>query len=126
MRSVLLKLIRFYRRGVSPMRLVCCRFEPSCSAYAEEAVDRYGAAKGGAMMIRRLLRCRPFGASGYDPVPAQPRSPGMNRAAAPRAESRPAGTDRGSKTAGLHRWASTKGREAERVGRVVGRGGARP
>jgi putative membrane protein insertion efficiency factor len=69
MARVLLSLIRFYRRSVSPALPPSCRFTPTCSAYAEEAVLRYGAARGGWLAIRRLLRCHPFGGSGYDPVP---------------------------------------------------------
>lgn len=69
MARVLLTLIRFYRRWVSPMTPPSCRFTPTCSAYAEEAVQRYGGLRGGWLALRRLLRCHPFGDSGYDPVP---------------------------------------------------------
>jgi putative membrane protein insertion efficiency factor len=70
MARVLLSVIRFYRRVVSPMTPPSCRFTPTCSAYAEEAVRRHGAARGGWLALKRLLRCHPFGGSGYDPVPA--------------------------------------------------------
>lgn len=61
--------IRFYRRYVSPLTPPSCRFHPTCSAYGEEAVRRYGAARGGWLTLRRLLRCHPFCKGGYDPVP---------------------------------------------------------
>lgn len=69
MARALLSVIRFYRRAVSPMTPPSCRFVPTCSAYAEEAVVRYGARRGGWIALKRLLRCHPFGGSGYDPVP---------------------------------------------------------
>ena len=69
MKELLLTLIRFYRRIISPMRPPCCRFIPTCSAYALEAVEKYGAAKGGLLAMRRLMRCHPFHKGGYDPVP---------------------------------------------------------
>jgi hypothetical protein len=65
----ILFMIRFYRRGVSPLLPPACRYTPSCSAYAEEAVERFGAVRGGWLAARRLLRCHPWGGSGYDPVP---------------------------------------------------------
>jgi len=61
--------IRFYRRAVSPLKPPVCRFEPTCSAYALEAVERYGAARGSWLAVRRILRCHPFCKGGYDPVP---------------------------------------------------------
>jgi len=66
---VLLALIGVYRGWISPMLPPSCRFTPTCSAYAAEAIERYGAAKGTWLALRRLLRCHPFGGSGYDPVP---------------------------------------------------------
>jgi putative membrane protein insertion efficiency factor len=68
--SVLLRgLIRAYQLLLSPFLGGHCRFAPSCSAYALEAVERYGAARGGAMAVRRVARCHPFHPGGYDPVP---------------------------------------------------------
>ena len=70
MKRILLFLIRFYQRGISPNRPPCCRFTPSCSRYAYEAITRYGAMKGGWLALRRLLRCNPFHKGDYyDPVP---------------------------------------------------------
>ena len=70
MKRLLLWLIRFYRKNISPRRAPCCRFIPTCSAYALEAVEKYGAWKGGLLAFRRILRCHPFSRqSGYDPVP---------------------------------------------------------
>jgi putative membrane protein insertion efficiency factor len=61
--------IRAYRLLISPVTAPACRFEPSCSSYALEAVDRHGAAKGSWLALKRLGRCHPWGGSGYDPVP---------------------------------------------------------
>lgn len=72
MKTLLLALIRFYRKYISPLRPPCCRFIPTCSAYALEAVEKYGAVKGGVLALRRLLRCHPFHQQKsiqYDPVP---------------------------------------------------------
>lgn len=70
MKRLLLTLIRFYRTRVSPAFPSCCRFSPTCSQYALEAVEKYGAWKGGWLAIRRLLRCQPFYKGDYfDPVP---------------------------------------------------------
>lgn len=68
-RRTLIALIRFYRAAISPLLPAACRFTPTCSQYAEVAVGRHGALRGGWMALRRLLRCHPFGGSGYDPVP---------------------------------------------------------
>jgi putative membrane protein insertion efficiency factor len=68
-RVILLGLIGFYRRAISPWMLPACRFTPTCSAYAQEAIEKYGAGKGGWIALRRLFRCHPFGGKGYDPVP---------------------------------------------------------
>ncbi len=62
-------LIRFYRRWLSPVLPPRCRYHPTCSAYAEEAIDRYGTLRGSWLAARRIGRCQPFGGSGYDPVP---------------------------------------------------------
>ena len=70
MKGVILALIRFYRRAISPGRPACCRFRPTCSAYAYEAITKYGALKGGWLALKRLLRCNPFyKGNPYDPVP---------------------------------------------------------
>jgi putative membrane protein insertion efficiency factor len=61
--------IRFYRKGISPLKPPVCRFTPTCSQYGLEAIERYGAARGSWLLVRRLARCHPFGKSGYDPVP---------------------------------------------------------
>jgi putative membrane protein insertion efficiency factor len=68
-------LIRAYQLLVSPMLPPSCRFLPSCSDYAAEAVARHGAVRGLYLAMRRLLRCHPWGGSGYDPVPARHGSP---------------------------------------------------
>ncbi len=70
MKKVLIFLIRCYQRGISPLFPGKCRFRPTCSAYALEAIERYGAWKGGRLALRRLLRCHPFYKGDiYDPVP---------------------------------------------------------
>ena len=61
--------IRFYRKGISPYKPPVCRFVPTCSQYGLEAVERYGAARGGWLLVKRLARCQPFCKGGYDPVP---------------------------------------------------------
>ncbi|NIN36046.1 MAG: membrane protein insertion efficiency factor YidD [Gammaproteobacteria bacterium] len=68
MRAILLPIIRLYRYLISPMFGPCCRFYPSCSAYAEEAISRYGLVKGGMMSVKRICRCHPYRPGGYDPV----------------------------------------------------------
>ena len=70
MKRLLLKLIRFYQRYISPAFPARCRFSPTCSRYAYEAIAKYGALKGGWLALRRLLRCHPFYKGDfYDPVP---------------------------------------------------------
>ena len=68
-KRILLWLIRFYQRSISPRHPACCRFIPTCSQYALEAIQRYGALKGGFLAMRRILRCNPFCKGRYDPVP---------------------------------------------------------
>ncbi len=62
-------IIRLYQWCLSPWLGTCCRFEPSCSHYALEALAQHGTIKGGLLTMRRLLRCHPLGRHGYDPVP---------------------------------------------------------
>jgi len=70
MKKLFLALIRFYQRHISPCTPPSCRFRPTCSQYAYEAIQKYGAFKGGLLTIWRLLRCNPFNKSDpYDPVP---------------------------------------------------------
>ena len=68
-KSAILFLIRVYRRYLSPLFPPCCRFYPTCSTYAMQAVEKYGALKGGWLAVKRILRCNPFNDGGYDPVP---------------------------------------------------------
>lgn len=82
---VLLVPVNFYRRWISPVLPPSCRFEPSCSAYAVEALTTHGALRGSWLTVRRLLRCGPWHPGGYDPVP--PRNTDLDEPA-------PAGTDR--------------------------------
>jgi putative membrane protein insertion efficiency factor len=69
MKTVLLALLRGYRFAISPLLGSRCRFFPSCSEYAIESLGRYGALKGSWLALRRVLRCHPWHAGGYDPVP---------------------------------------------------------
>lgn len=72
MKRLMLGLIRFYRRNISPVRPPCCRFIPTCSEYALVAIERHGAWRGGWLALRRLLKCHPFHKQDtieYDPVP---------------------------------------------------------
>ena len=72
MQTVLLKLLRGYKRFVSPLLPRACRYYPTCSEYAFGAVQRYGVVRGSWMTLRRLLRCHPWSKGGFDPVPAAP------------------------------------------------------
>lgn len=65
----LLWCIRFYQREISPYHRPCCRFTPTCSRYALEAIAKYGAMKGTFLAVKRILRCHPLCRGGYDPVP---------------------------------------------------------
>ena len=70
MKKILLSLIRFYQRAISPHTPAACRFRPTCSTYAYDAIQKYGAFKGGWLAFRRLLRCHPFyKGDPHDPVP---------------------------------------------------------
>ena len=66
---LMLALIAFYRTCISPLTPPACRYTPTCSQYAQEAIKKYRAFKGGWLALKRILRCHPFGGSGYDPVP---------------------------------------------------------
>jgi uncharacterized protein len=68
-RHLFMWVIRGYQLGISPMLAPRCRFYPSCSCYAHAAIQRHGVLKGGWLSVRRILRCHPFAAGGYDPVP---------------------------------------------------------
>ncbi len=69
MKYLMLLLIRFYQKCISPLFMPCCRFYPTCSSYAFTAIERFGAIKGGYLALRRILKCHPFHPGGYDPVP---------------------------------------------------------
>ena len=72
MKKLLLWLLRFYQTQISPLRPPCCRFNPTCSEYARQAVEKYGPAKGGLLAAKRLATCHPFHRQKtieYDPVP---------------------------------------------------------
>lgn len=69
-KRVFIWIIRFYQRNISPMkRISSCKFMPTCSSYAIEAIEKYGAIKGSFLSLKRILRCHPFSKGGYDPVP---------------------------------------------------------
>jgi hypothetical protein len=69
MKRPLILLIRFYQKSISPYKKPCCKYYPTCSNYAIEAIDRFGAFKGFWLSLFRILRCNPFSRGGYDPVP---------------------------------------------------------
>ncbi|MBQ9977029.1 MAG: membrane protein insertion efficiency factor YidD [Clostridia bacterium] len=69
MSKFIIRLIRFYQKNISPAKISCCRFTPTCSAYAIEAIKIHGAFKGCLLGIWRILRCHPLCKGGYDPVP---------------------------------------------------------
>jgi uncharacterized protein len=71
LRHLLLWIIRGYQLTLSPLLGPRCRFYPSCSCYAHTAIQRFGALRGGALALKRLLRCHPFHEGGYDPVPGE-------------------------------------------------------
>lgn len=69
MKKLLLRMIRFYQKKISPLSGPHCKYIPTCSQYGLEAIERFGAFKGTALTIWRILRCNPFSNGGYDPVP---------------------------------------------------------
>ena len=69
MKKLFLFIIKFYRKYISPMKSTKCPYIPSCSEYGMEAIEKYGALKGGALALWRIIRCNPFSKGGYDPVP---------------------------------------------------------
>ena len=68
MKKLIIKLIKFYQKRISPAKKPCCRFFPTCSEYALQAVTKYGALKGTYKGVKRLLKCHPFHKGGYDPL----------------------------------------------------------
>jgi putative membrane protein insertion efficiency factor len=69
MKTLMLLLIKFYQGSISPFFSSTCRYSPTCSVYASEAITKHGAFKGGRIAIKRIFSCHPFGGNGYDPVP---------------------------------------------------------
>ncbi|MFA6902406.1 MAG: membrane protein insertion efficiency factor YidD [Gallionellaceae bacterium] len=69
MKSVLLRLIKLYQYAISPLMAPSCRFTPSCSQYASEAIVKHGALRGSWLSLKRVLRCNPWNPGGYDPAP---------------------------------------------------------
>ena len=67
--KLMLALIAFYRTSISPLTPAACRYTPTCSQYAQQAIRKYGPFRGGWLALKRILRCHPWGGSGYDPVP---------------------------------------------------------
>jgi len=68
LKKILLIVIKFYRKYISPLTGPSCIYEPTCSVYAMQAIEKYGALKGGIMAVKRILRCHPYHKGGYDPV----------------------------------------------------------
>lgn len=77
MKTIILLLIKGYRRFISPLFPPSCRFQPTCSSYAIEAISNYGTIKGSWLAVTRILRCHPFHPGGYDPVPPVDKSNGI-------------------------------------------------
>ncbi|MFN3283439.1 MAG: membrane protein insertion efficiency factor YidD [Pseudothermotoga sp.] len=69
MRRIFISVIRFYQRYISPLKPPTCRFNPTCSTYAIQAIERFGILKGGYLALRRIFRCNPLNPGGNDPVP---------------------------------------------------------
>lgn len=79
MRTLLILFVRAYQLVLSPLLPASCRYHPSCSAYAIEALERHGARRGSWLTVKRILRCHPFATGGYDPVPDAPPPPALSR-----------------------------------------------
>ena len=69
MKQIFILLIKGYRKFISPVKKPCCRFNPTCSAYALRAIEMHGVFKGGKLAVKRILKCHPWHEGGYDPVP---------------------------------------------------------
>ncbi|MCC8045154.1 MAG: membrane protein insertion efficiency factor YidD [Clostridiales bacterium] len=69
MKKILIRMIRFYQKYLSPLKRTRCPYMPTCSQYGLEAIQKYGALRGSAMAAWRIMRCNPFSRGGYDPVP---------------------------------------------------------
>ena len=69
MKYIMIRMIRFYQKYLSPLKSTKCPYYPTCSQYGLEAIQKYGAVKGGLLALWRILRCKPFSKGGYDPVP---------------------------------------------------------
>ena len=69
MRFILIAVIRFYQKFISPLKPPSCRFYPTCSSYALVVINRFGAFRGGLLAVKRILRCHPYNPGGIDPVP---------------------------------------------------------
>lgn len=69
MKYIMIRMIRFYQKYLSPLKSTKCPYYPTCSQYSLEAIQKYGAVKGGLLALWRILRCNPFSKGGYDPVP---------------------------------------------------------
>ncbi|HSM60915.1 MAG TPA: membrane protein insertion efficiency factor YidD [Longimicrobiales bacterium] len=78
---ILIGIVRFYQVAISPWTPPSCRYTPTCSAYALQALEQHGALRGSRLTLRRLLRCHPWGGHGYDPVP--PATPDQTAAGGP-------------------------------------------
>ena len=68
MKKVMLGIIAFYQKYISPLKKPCCRFYPTCSEYSRQAIEKYGAFRGGYLAAKRILKCHPFHKGGYDPL----------------------------------------------------------
>jgi putative membrane protein insertion efficiency factor len=68
-KKIIISIVKLYRKYISPLKKPCCRFTPTCSQYAIEAIEKYGVLKGLYLSVKRILRCNPFCKGGYDPVP---------------------------------------------------------